>query len=253
MLKPEILARLEDGVQQTIPGIPRPPRPGEPAEVAPEHPAPRAGSTRHLVHEHPAPRADDSKAFDSRSINTKFSEGGSIDDPRAREGHQPQPAPPHSSLEVNGKTKTQSPSELAKEFCLAGGIPLSHANRTAIAAAIVAESGFAGLPLLEAVRALAGHVDVARNNGQTINRFFFEDAKWRELTKAERMRKASDAYMASYAAIGKNRWGGDGAAPTPAPAPKWDCPDCAGNSGFQMVQRDGRSVAVRCLHNGKQQ
>jgi hypothetical protein len=114
----------------------------------------------------------------------------------------------------------------------------------------VAESGFAGLPLLEAARALAAHVDVARNKGQTINRFFFEDAKWRELTKAERMRKASDAYMASYAAIGKNRWAEDRA--PPAPAPKWDCPDCAGNSGFQMVQRDGRSVAVRCLHNGKQ-
>ncbi len=96
-IKPEILARLEAGVQQTIPGIPRPPRPGEPVEIAPEHPAPRAGCSlqpwdtqvsygretesqypRHLVPDQTAPgaeqaalRADDSKAFDSRDLDSK--------------------------------------------------------------------------------------------------------------------------------------------------------------------------------------
>jgi hypothetical protein len=77
-LKPEILESLEDGIQQTLPGIPRPPHPGETFEAAPEHPAPRAGTTRHHVPDHPAPRAehpalraDDSKAFDSSAIDSK--------------------------------------------------------------------------------------------------------------------------------------------------------------------------------------
>jgi len=101
VLKPEILARLENGVQQTIPGIPRPPRPGEPVEAA-EHPAPRAGSTRHRVHDHPALGAgstrhrvhdhpalgaDDSKAIYSRTLDSK--EGDSPKTaPRQRDFHQ---------------------------------------------------------------------------------------------------------------------------------------------------------------------
>jgi hypothetical protein len=84
-LKPEILADLEAGVQQAIPGIYPLPRPGEPA---PEQSAPGAGCyhdhgtksqySRHLVPdhaarsaEHPALGADNSRAFDSRSLDSK--------------------------------------------------------------------------------------------------------------------------------------------------------------------------------------
>ena len=102
-LKPEILASLEDGVQQTIPGIPRPPRPSQPVEFAPEHPAPGAGSTRHQVHDHPAPGADDTKAFDSKTLDTKPREGESIDDPpRAREV-QNAPPPKYSQADFDAR------------------------------------------------------------------------------------------------------------------------------------------------------
>jgi hypothetical protein len=84
-LRKDVLEKLENGVQQTIPGIPRPPRPGEPVDTpehpapgadstrhhVPDHPAPGADSTRHHVPDHPAPRADDTRAFDSKTLDTR--------------------------------------------------------------------------------------------------------------------------------------------------------------------------------------
>jgi hypothetical protein len=73
-LKPELLARLEAGVQQTLPGIRRP---GEAAEETPNRqPLPTtAGNCCHDDRQPLPPQsatiADDSKAFNSRALDSK--------------------------------------------------------------------------------------------------------------------------------------------------------------------------------------
>jgi hypothetical protein len=192
------------------------------------------------------PRTHDSRSIDPEPIDSE--EGGF---PRARcAGDQPDGPqfPPSPSLQIIAKSQTPPLAELAREFCQTGGFPLS--NQKFIAEAIEAESRFTGLPLLEAARALAGHVGAARKNGKTIDRWWWQDCKWRELTKLQHQRLECDNARAAVSAAIKARAAAGSAA---APAePMHECPDCRGQSGFQMVERDGRTAAVRCVHNGKQ-
>ena len=88
-------------------------------------------------------------------------------------------SPPFATNLVITKTPQPSAADLAKEFCQDGGIPQTPANLAAVAAAITAESSFVGLPLPEAAQKLAAHVTRDRDGGVSINRFYFEDAKWR--------------------------------------------------------------------------
>jgi hypothetical protein len=59
------------------------------------------------------------------------------------------------------------------------------ANFSVIAAAITAESDFAGIPLEEAAQAIADHAMRARTQGVAIDRFYFEDTKWRHKHKSK--------------------------------------------------------------------
>jgi hypothetical protein len=87
--------------------------------------------------------------------------------------------PPYATNLAVTKNPQPSAADLAKEFCQDGGIPQTSANLAAVAAAITAESTFVGLPLPKAAQELAAHVTRDRDGGVSINRFYFEDAKWR--------------------------------------------------------------------------
>jgi hypothetical protein len=88
------------------------------------------------------------------------------------------PPPSATNLAIT-KNPQPSAADLAKEFCQDGGIPQTSANLAAVAAAITAESTFVGLPLPKAAQELAAHVARDRDGGVSINRFYFEDTKWR--------------------------------------------------------------------------
>jgi len=108
------------------------------------------------------------------------------------------------------KNPQNTSSDLARKFCRDGGISLTTANVAVIAAAITAESDLAGVSPLEAAQALAGHVDAARDNGIPINRFFFEDSKWRDLSRqggqaSERSRRSKENILAGIAADNRRR------------------------------------------------
>lgn len=85
-LKPEVVSRLEAGVQLPLPKIRRPSMPGEPVEVTPDdnrHQVPMTTGTgcidnRHQVHRQPAPGADDSKASNSRSTDSEEGEAKAL-------------------------------------------------------------------------------------------------------------------------------------------------------------------------------
>lgn len=87
--------------------------------------------------------------------------------------------PPYATNLAITQNPQPSAAALAKEFCQDGGIPQTSGMLAAVAAAITAESTFVGLPLLKAAQELAAHVTRDRDGGISINRFYFEDAKWR--------------------------------------------------------------------------
>jgi hypothetical protein len=88
-------------------------------------------------------------------------------------------SPPFATNLVITKKPQPSAADLAKEFCQDGGIPQTPAMLAAVAAAITADATFVSLPLLKAAQELAAHVTRDRDAGIPINRFYFEDAKWR--------------------------------------------------------------------------
>jgi hypothetical protein len=213
-LKPEILARLEGGVQQTIPGIPRPPRPGEPMEVAPDHPEPRSGTTlNHVpdhpeprsrttlyhVPDHPEPRADDSRDVYSRTTNTK-----PVDSKAG--GFGKTSFPPLENLSDIADVKDLD--EIAHLMAKCVGLPESALNLKLVRLGLESEIRWAHCSPAEAASLICERASEDQGRGVAIDRFFFEDAKWRKPNANQRTRTELERDLEISAAMDRAREAG---------------------------------------------
>ena len=151
-LRPELASRLEVGIQLNLPGVRRP---GESTEA--ESPSAMVADR----HRKSFPQPSAMVADDSKTTNSTTRQGGI----------QQQP-PPH----LDGDQVVCSMADaLAAEIC----VPRTSANLKSMAAAITAESHYVGVSPEQAAAAIADHVRRDRDQGIAIDRFYFEDTKWR--------------------------------------------------------------------------
>ncbi|MGA9527679.1 MAG: helix-turn-helix domain-containing protein [Terriglobales bacterium] len=97
----------------------------------------------------------------------------------------------NKSLEQEGKSSLSFQKAAGKMIAMLG-LPATDSNRRMIEAAIAAETSYTGQPADEAAELIARAALLDRGNGIPINKFYFEDAKWRQargqngrLSKAE--------------------------------------------------------------------
>jgi hypothetical protein len=88
-------------------------------------------------------------------------------------------------VEVEGEVEKSKaapglhPLQYAHKMIQMLAMPSTQANMRAIEAALTAEVQFTGMSLEEAAQAIARHATIARTNGASIDKFYFEDTKWR--------------------------------------------------------------------------
>ncbi|MFZ0480330.1 MAG: helix-turn-helix domain-containing protein, partial [Terriglobales bacterium] len=85
----------------------------------------------------------------------------------------------NKSLEQEGKSSPSFQKSTSKIIAMLG-LPATDSNRRMIEAAIVAETSYTGQSSEEAAELIAKAAIHDRNNGIPINKFYFEDAKWRQ-------------------------------------------------------------------------
>jgi hypothetical protein len=75
--------------------------------------------------------------------------------------------------------------ECARRMIELLALPGTRALAAIIAAAVTAESEYSGLSLQEAAQSIADHAMRARDQGAAVDRFYFEDTKWRNKRKSK--------------------------------------------------------------------
>jgi hypothetical protein len=85
----------------------------------------------------------------------------------------------NKTLEQN-KNKPPSSNKSAKQVVAILGMPATESNLSMVEAALVAEAAYTGQSLQETAELVTKSAIEDRKNGVTINKFYFEDAKWRQ-------------------------------------------------------------------------
>jgi len=138
------------------------------------------------------------------AIRNLSSEDPSTEDPRGKSAEKTASETPAPALEdavENSKLK-QAATRLMEMV----GVPITDGNRTAVEAGITAEAVFSGRSIEETAEAIAHAALDDQRRGVAINKFYFEDAKWRQdggngngrkLTQAERALDACERAKAN--------------------------------------------------------
>ncbi len=95
-------------------------------------------------------------------------------------------APNKEEQDLSNKTLEQdqngpaTPRQLANTVVAILGLPASDNNLRMVQAALVADEAYTGQSLQEVAERITQSAMEDRNNGVAINKFYFEDAKWRQ-------------------------------------------------------------------------
>jgi DNA-binding MarR family transcriptional regulator len=84
---------------------------------------------------------------------------------------------------LSNKTYEQephSPRKSAERIIAMLGLPVTLSNLNMVEAAVVAEVNYTGISVQEAAKLITNAAIEDRNRGITINKFYFEDVKWRQ-------------------------------------------------------------------------
>jgi len=92
-------------------------------------------------------------------------------------------APYKEEQDLFNKTNEQrshAPRKSAERIIAMLGLPVTTSNLSMVEAAVVAEATYTGVSLEEAAQLIANAAIEDRNRGMPINKFYFEDVKWRQ-------------------------------------------------------------------------
>lgn len=85
--------------------------------------------------------------------------------------------------DLSNKTQEQesnSPRKSAERIIAILGLPVTTSNLSMVEAAVVAEVNYTGISVQEAAQLITNAAIEDRNRGMPINKFYFEDVKWRQ-------------------------------------------------------------------------
>ena len=85
--------------------------------------------------------------------------------------------------DLSNKTQEQesnSPRKSAERIIAMLGLPVTISNLSMVEAAVVAEVNYTGISVQEAAQLITRAAIEDRNRGMPINKFYFEDVKWRQ-------------------------------------------------------------------------
>jgi DNA-binding MarR family transcriptional regulator len=92
-------------------------------------------------------------------------------------------SPYKEEQDLSNKTQEQesnAPRKSAERIIAMLGLPVTTSNLSIVEAAVVAEVNYTGISVQEAARLITKAAVEDRNRGMPINKFYFEDVKWRQ-------------------------------------------------------------------------